>query len=176
MQLYEAQKLLEQHGPGNVKVVYRSHPEAAPEEGVITSVTGAFVFVRYGADVHSKATRPEDLNQLWDSDVPDRSVCRNSLIRAFAEQAKADPVIKALAEFDVSGQDRETFLAERQNQLHNPVCPECGEEVGTHHFTGRVCLNEHTRAEGTGYTRCPGSLSQVGTVGFKDGQLRQDIW
>lgn len=31
------------------------------ETGVVTSVGDAFVFVRYGADRHSKATRPEDL-------------------------------------------------------------------------------------------------------------------
>jgi hypothetical protein len=64
MQLHEAQALLDRHGPGQVKLVYRSHPDAEAEEGVITSVTGAFVFIRYGADVHSKATRPEDLEPL----------------------------------------------------------------------------------------------------------------
>jgi hypothetical protein len=31
------------------------------EEGVITSVNDAYVFVRYGADKHSKATVAEDL-------------------------------------------------------------------------------------------------------------------
>lgn len=41
-------------------VVYRpSHGE--PERGVITSVGRAHVFVRYGTDQHSKATRPDQL-------------------------------------------------------------------------------------------------------------------
>jgi hypothetical protein len=31
------------------------------EEGVITSANDWYAFVRYGADTHSKATRPEDL-------------------------------------------------------------------------------------------------------------------
>lgn len=31
------------------------------EYGVITSVNEKFVFVRYGSDVNSKATNPEDL-------------------------------------------------------------------------------------------------------------------
>ena len=31
------------------------------ELGVITSVNDTYVFVRYGDDLHSKATRPEDL-------------------------------------------------------------------------------------------------------------------
>lgn len=53
------------------KVVYRPYPGAV-EEGVITAVrswrtpTGpvGYVFVRYGGDVGSKATRPEDLEFL----------------------------------------------------------------------------------------------------------------
>jgi len=32
-----------------------------PEEGIVTAVNTAYVFVRYGNDQHSKATRPEDL-------------------------------------------------------------------------------------------------------------------
>jgi hypothetical protein len=31
------------------------------EQGVITSFSEHYVFVRYGADIHSKATRREDL-------------------------------------------------------------------------------------------------------------------
>lgn len=31
------------------------------ELGVITSVNDTYVFVRYGDELHSKATRPEDL-------------------------------------------------------------------------------------------------------------------
>ena len=31
------------------------------EHGVITSVNDKYAFVRYGSDVNSKATRPEDL-------------------------------------------------------------------------------------------------------------------
>lgn len=34
------------------------------EEGVITSVNEIYVHVRYGADIGSKATRPEDLELL----------------------------------------------------------------------------------------------------------------
>lgn len=44
------------------KVVYRSSQKA--EEGVITSVTNHFVFVRYGADYGSKATSPGDLELM----------------------------------------------------------------------------------------------------------------
>lgn len=41
-------------------VVYR--PPGGPlETGIITSVNDEFVFVRYGADRGSKATRPQDL-------------------------------------------------------------------------------------------------------------------
>jgi hypothetical protein len=39
-------------------VVYRS---GIIEEGTITSVGSENVFVRYRGDLHSKATRPEDL-------------------------------------------------------------------------------------------------------------------
>jgi ribosomal protein L35AE/L33A len=39
------------------KVVYRSHEGAEPEEGVITRAGGdSWIFVRYGNDVHAKAT------------------------------------------------------------------------------------------------------------------------
>lgn len=34
------------------------------EEGVITSVSDSYVFVRYGSDVASKATYPADLELL----------------------------------------------------------------------------------------------------------------
>ena len=40
-------------------VVYRPNESwESPEEGVITSVSRMFVFVRYGADKGSKATAP----------------------------------------------------------------------------------------------------------------------
>ncbi|MFA5133072.1 MAG: hypothetical protein WC444_07135 [Candidatus Paceibacterota bacterium] len=32
------------------------------EEGVLTSWNGTYIFVKYGQDVGSKATRPEDLS------------------------------------------------------------------------------------------------------------------
>lgn len=50
------------------KVVYRrwrigrhANGQFDLEEGIITSFNEAYVFVRYGADVHSKGTRREDL-------------------------------------------------------------------------------------------------------------------
>jgi hypothetical protein len=43
------------------KVAYVQPGAPRLEEGVITSVNKTFVFVRYGADMGSKATRPEDL-------------------------------------------------------------------------------------------------------------------
>jgi hypothetical protein len=43
-------------------VLYRAgHPGAKPEDGVITSFTKDYVFVRYGASQTSAATRREDL-------------------------------------------------------------------------------------------------------------------
>lgn len=42
-------------------VVYHEYPGAKPETGVITSFNDAFVFVRYGADIHSKATNSANL-------------------------------------------------------------------------------------------------------------------
>ena len=45
-------------------VVYIPHPTCPNNQrelGVITSVNEKYVFVRYGNDVHSKATRAEDL-------------------------------------------------------------------------------------------------------------------
>lgn len=52
----------EARGAIGLKVAYRPpHPGAAIEEGIITSVNARYVFVRYGAQVHSSATRPEDL-------------------------------------------------------------------------------------------------------------------
>jgi ribosomal protein L35AE/L33A len=55
MMLEEARELIGR------RVTYRPYPEGAVEEGTITSVGGAYVFVRYGADVASKATNPQDL-------------------------------------------------------------------------------------------------------------------
>lgn len=46
------------------KVIYTPFLGCDPnmtEVGVITSVNDKFVFVRYGSDVNSKATRAEDL-------------------------------------------------------------------------------------------------------------------
>jgi hypothetical protein len=49
------------------QVVYRPHPHAEPEQGVITSVSPPdqrgvpFVFVRYDGRHVSQATRPGDL-------------------------------------------------------------------------------------------------------------------
>lgn len=44
-------------------VVYR--PTVGPvEQGVITSVNSHYVFVRYGSNIGSAATRPEDLETL----------------------------------------------------------------------------------------------------------------
>ena len=45
------------------KVVYHQ-PHQEPEEGVITSVNARYVFVRYGSQVTSAATCPEDLEPL----------------------------------------------------------------------------------------------------------------
>lgn len=46
-------------------VVYRAHPGAEPEDGVIHRVTASgIVFVRYFGDLAPKATRPEDLTYV----------------------------------------------------------------------------------------------------------------
>jgi hypothetical protein len=46
------------------KAIYRP-PHGAPlEEGVITSVSNTYVFVRYGSEAWSKATCPDDLSLL----------------------------------------------------------------------------------------------------------------
>lgn len=49
------------------KVVYTPFIGCDPElreEGVITDYNDKFVFVRYGNDVNSKATSPEDIEYL----------------------------------------------------------------------------------------------------------------
>lgn len=47
---------------GRTKVAYRApYPNAAPEEGVITSVSDRFVFVRYGNGFAGVATDPDGL-------------------------------------------------------------------------------------------------------------------
>lgn len=46
------------------KVIYSASRITPPEEGVITSVNHRYVFVRYGADVHSKATDADCLTLL----------------------------------------------------------------------------------------------------------------
>ena len=48
---------------GNAVVYWDDHHDHA-EQGVVTSVNDTYVFVRYGSDSHSKATRPEDLTPL----------------------------------------------------------------------------------------------------------------
>ncbi|HHT97700.1 MAG TPA: hypothetical protein GXZ90_07385 [Clostridiales bacterium] len=45
------------------KVIYDSRFSEI-EEGVITSVNDRFVFVRYGSDVNSKSTNPQDLKYI----------------------------------------------------------------------------------------------------------------
>ncbi len=45
-------------------VVYRPHPDAPAEDGVITSVGERWVHVRYRGDHGSKATAPELLSWL----------------------------------------------------------------------------------------------------------------
>lgn len=45
-------------------VVYRPHWNYPPEQGVVTSVTPHYVFVRYGSDLHSKATHASQLEPL----------------------------------------------------------------------------------------------------------------
>lgn len=42
-------------------VIYRPYPGAEAEDGTITSVNGAYVFVRYGRQRGSVATNPADL-------------------------------------------------------------------------------------------------------------------
>lgn len=49
------------------KVVYRPphvRPDQPGEEGVVTSVGRSYIWVRYGSDVHSKATLPELLTPI----------------------------------------------------------------------------------------------------------------
>jgi hypothetical protein len=40
------------------------HPGGKPEDGIITSFNDHAVFVRYGADKHSKATNRQDLEWI----------------------------------------------------------------------------------------------------------------
>jgi hypothetical protein len=43
-------------------VIYRAHPDATPEEGVITRVGEYYIHVRYIGEHGSKATAPADLD------------------------------------------------------------------------------------------------------------------
>lgn len=43
------------------RVIYRPYVGATAEVGVITSISPSYVFVRYGFEVHSKATNSADL-------------------------------------------------------------------------------------------------------------------
>lgn len=46
----------------NKTVLYNAYPgTGGAEVGVITSVNTTYVFVRFGADLHSKAVYPDDL-------------------------------------------------------------------------------------------------------------------
>jgi hypothetical protein len=42
-------------------VVFKSFEDAAPEQGVITSFTDTYIFVRYGVCGCGQATNPNDL-------------------------------------------------------------------------------------------------------------------
>jgi len=49
------------------KVVYTPYEGCDPklkEDGVITGKNDRFIFVRYGNDVHSKSTYPDDLEYI----------------------------------------------------------------------------------------------------------------
>lgn len=46
------------------RVIYRDRSRFVMEEGTITSFNGWVVFVRYGADLHSKATYRDDLEWM----------------------------------------------------------------------------------------------------------------
>ena len=43
-------------------VIYRAHPDVAPEEGVIARVSEYYVHVRYAGGLTTKATSPADLD------------------------------------------------------------------------------------------------------------------
>ena len=45
-------------------VVYRNHPDAAPDDGEITGCSDYFVFVLFVGDRHPKACHPGDLTLL----------------------------------------------------------------------------------------------------------------
>ncbi len=45
-------------------VVYRPHPDAQAEDGIITGVSDRWVFVRYAGDIGAKATDPGQLQLL----------------------------------------------------------------------------------------------------------------
>ena len=72
------------------RVVYRPHP-AGPidEEGVITSFNADYVFVCYGADVHSKATSRLDLD--WLAAAPTRPPAEQDRDRATARINRLEP-------------------------------------------------------------------------------------
>ena len=68
MTIDEARKLLLRSEPGKATVLYRpmhaDGPCESPETGVITRVTGTWVFVRYGDQKGAQATDPADLEPL----------------------------------------------------------------------------------------------------------------
>lgn len=46
------------------KVIYRTAPNFEPEEGVISSISEHYVFVRYGRSITGTATKREDLEWM----------------------------------------------------------------------------------------------------------------
>ena len=81
-------------------VAYRPRVGAKPEFGTITSVNDAFVFVRYGADVGSKATRPEDLRCIrWDAQdaiLADVAMAKVAILDAHAQAGGKCPICAVL--------------------------------------------------------------------------------
>ena len=61
MTLEEARKNI---GRYVVYTPFKGCDASQKEMGIITSVNDRYVFVRYGNDINSKATRPEDL-KMW---------------------------------------------------------------------------------------------------------------
>lgn len=48
-------------GRSVIYIPYKNCSRELIESGIITSVNEIYVFVRYGKDLHSKATRPDNL-------------------------------------------------------------------------------------------------------------------
>jgi hypothetical protein len=84
------------------KVLYTPSSDVV-EEGVITEVRGEYVFVRYGGDYGSKATRPEDLRLLG----PDAEVRMSEEQNGFAEWA----IVELMGHRRLAGYIREVEIA-----------------------------------------------------------------